>query len=423
MSQELAQLRAEVAQLRAERDETWLNEQRREQVVALVHEVLADADQRATLLNDGLTAGHDGKFYIASNDGTFRLNIGGNVQLRYIANHREDSGTDDDVDGFVVRRAEVSFSGYVGNPRIDYFLQLAANRDTDAVGMQDLILGYNFGDGWRLEGGRTKAPFMREEVMSSKQTQMVERSLVNTVFSPEYVEGVSIGYTADAWRASVMLHDGTHSGSIGGTGDDFTHDTADYAITARGEWKIAGTWKQITDYEAWSGEPTSVVLGAAIDYEAGETGDGGASGAADDTWLWTADASIEHEGFSAFAAVVERHTNFDPAIDRDRDDLGFVIQSGYMVIPDKLEPFARFEWIDADADPGEEDQLRMITLGANWFFNRDKAKLTVDVVYAFDPVVASNTLGMGGPSGLGLVTDAPGEDGQLVGRAQFQFRY
>jgi len=57
-----------------------------DEVRALVAEMLADADTRSSLLMSGGNAGHDGKFFLADTDGNFRLNVGGQVQFRYIAN-------------------------------------------------------------------------------------------------------------------------------------------------------------------------------------------------------------------------------------------------------------------------------------------------------------------------------------------------
>lgn len=64
---EVSRLRAEVSQVRAQNGETWLNERRAEEVKALVKEVLSDADTRASLLDNNLTAGHNGRnFFLAS---------------------------------------------------------------------------------------------------------------------------------------------------------------------------------------------------------------------------------------------------------------------------------------------------------------------------------------------------------------------
>ncbi|RMH11770.1 MAG: hypothetical protein D6695_08450, partial [Planctomycetota bacterium] len=51
----------------------------------LERDLLTDASIRTSLAAEG-TGGHDGKFFIASPDQAFRLNIGGQLQLRYNAN-------------------------------------------------------------------------------------------------------------------------------------------------------------------------------------------------------------------------------------------------------------------------------------------------------------------------------------------------
>ena len=63
------QLQGEVAKLRNAGDENWLNERRAAEVKSLVKEVLADADTRASLLEGGMSAGHNGKnFFLASEE-------------------------------------------------------------------------------------------------------------------------------------------------------------------------------------------------------------------------------------------------------------------------------------------------------------------------------------------------------------------
>ena len=69
-----------------------------DEIRSVVAEMLADAETRSSLLSAG-DAGHDGRFFIAG-DG-FRLNVGGHIQFRYIANFRDDRpGQDDFESGF-----------------------------------------------------------------------------------------------------------------------------------------------------------------------------------------------------------------------------------------------------------------------------------------------------------------------------------
>src|SRR5688572_27107084 len=71
---------------------------------SLERELLADAGSR-TSFQAGGTGGHDGKFFVASADGSFRLNVGGQTQFRYNMNSRDVDDPDEEFsNGFTMRR-------------------------------------------------------------------------------------------------------------------------------------------------------------------------------------------------------------------------------------------------------------------------------------------------------------------------------
>ncbi|MHC4992220.1 MAG: porin, partial [Planctomycetota bacterium] len=200
-------LRSEVASLRAEldalksQDEKWLTEKRSDEIRALVHDVLADADTRSSLLQDGMTAGWDKKFFLASADGNFRLNIEGQLQVRFVYNHQETasgSSTDGDRWGFENRRTKLKFSGHVVDPSWQYLVQGAFDRDGGEFVLEDVEISKDLGNGWAVRFGQFKGPFMREELTSSKRQLAVERSLVNEAFNQDRTQGVELGYTTDS---------------------------------------------------------------------------------------------------------------------------------------------------------------------------------------------------------------------------------
>ena len=90
-------LRAKVATLRAAwpTEEDWLTEQRADEIRNLVHDVLADADTRTSMLRSGLTAGRDRSFFLASADNSFRLEIAGQVQVRFAYSGQSGGPIDD----------------------------------------------------------------------------------------------------------------------------------------------------------------------------------------------------------------------------------------------------------------------------------------------------------------------------------------
>lgn len=153
-------LRKEVAQLKAANGDKWLTEERAKEIRAIVQDVLADADTRASLQSTGATAGYDKGFFIASPDGNFKLVVNGELQVRYAFSrlstrslHQLDPGTyqpperglqtefpggfenkgyqgffgagstgsfERTARGFGVPRAKLAFSGHVVDPSWQY---------------------------------------------------------------------------------------------------------------------------------------------------------------------------------------------------------------------------------------------------------------------------------------------------------------
>ncbi len=66
---------ARITELEAPEGDSWMTEQRAAEIRGLVHDVLADADTRASLLQSGVTAGYQDGFMIGSADGNWLLTI------------------------------------------------------------------------------------------------------------------------------------------------------------------------------------------------------------------------------------------------------------------------------------------------------------------------------------------------------------
>jgi len=77
------ELEARVTDLNRQQGEEWLGEQRAGQIRDIVRDVLADSQTRSSLQDGGMTAGWNDGFFLGSNDGRFRMNIGGFVQSRF----------------------------------------------------------------------------------------------------------------------------------------------------------------------------------------------------------------------------------------------------------------------------------------------------------------------------------------------------
>ena len=466
MKAEMAAMKAEIANLKGQSNENWLNERRAEEVKALVRDVLADADTRASLMAAGATAGHDGKrFFLASEDGNFRLNIGGQIQIRWDANwnnpdtvttttpsivvpgigtipgssstrtYTTNSGAPDNFEsGFAIRRTKLQFDGYIGSPKFGYKVVLAAARENNTydfdsdisftstrdgwVGVEEAVIDYKVLDNLTVYAGRTKAPFLREELVSSRRQLAAERSQVAEAFTTGFVEGVGFVYSGwDAVRINGMIHDGSRSGELSNANKAFDADTTDIAATGRVDVKIMGDWAQLEEFTSWSGDPSALFVGAAVHYEEGETG----SPANNNNFLmWTADVLYKNGGFNAFGSATGAHSIKSEGGTSTYDSYGFVAQAGYQVIPDKLEPFARYEFFYFDEDNGAH-QAHVVTVGANYYILRHAAKITADVAYSFN-ALNSNSVGSINQNTVGFFNENTRQD-QVAIRLQFQLLF
>jgi len=391
MQRELDGVEREIAIVRVKQGEPWLTSRRAEEVKALIHEVLADADTRASLLTEEFTCYYDNGFIFRDND-TFLLKICSFFQFRHIYNTAPEVA-DDEVGGFQSRRVAVMFSGFIGSPRVEYMLMPTFSRSTGDARFEYAFVKYKLDDQWEVVAGQIKAPFDREWLTSARLQPMVERSYVNSQFSSLYVQGVQLTRLDDDTRLRLSLHNGTW-----GWNTDFDEDRTDYALGARGEWKVFGNWKQFKDIVGWSGDD-GLLLGAAVQYDQGETGGGTAT---PDILKYTADISREGDGWNLFGAFTGRHieSNDSPGF-LEAQQWGAFIQGGVFIVPDKVDIYARYEWIDTDGvafkpstgvtTATDNDVAQLITLGTNVFLSGHSTKLSFDVVHAFNGLPRTDT--------------------------------
>ncbi len=420
---EIQALRAELAQVRAQQEESWLTERRAQEIKGLVKEVLADAETRASLLAEGATAGIDdkGKIYLKSADGSWKAEFGGQIQMRYIWNENEGAaGADDEsVDGFQMRRVKFSVGGHIADPKLYYKLVLATDRDSGDVVMEDAFFGYKFDSGLFVQAGVFKLPFARQELVSSASQVAVDRGIVTEYFTLDRAEQVQIGYQGDDFAVAASIHDGADN-----EWTEFTGDQAhSFGVTGRVDWKVMGEWDQAKDELAWSkDEGTALFIGAAAQWENNKD-NAGAVANADDWYALTIDALLEMNPFSLTAAYFYAEAN-NPAGVGDLEAQGFYLQ-GAVNIDDTWAPFARYEWIEQDPEAGGQDPLTAVTVGVNYFMKKHAAKITADVVYIFEGTSIAEVGDINGgelSDGLGLTGKTNDED-QLAFRLQFQLLF
>lgn len=394
-------------------------------VRAQVAEMMADAETRSSLLAAG-DAGHDGRFFIAG-DG-FRLNIGGQIQFRYIFNFRDDENYDDFSNGFQTRRTKLDFNGEIRN---DWFFRVLGSFDSDggSFGLEEAYAGYKFSNGWKARWGQFKLPMLREELVSSARQLAVERSVVNEVFTQDRSQGIELSYATENWRFAAAFSDGLDSentdfADMGGTGAPLRPaGENEYALTARAEFMIQGNdWKVWDDFTAQKGQDFGFLLGVAAHWQQ-STQTPNPADVDNDTLQFTVDASLEGDSWNLFAAFIYRWQEISAlgASDTDLSDFGFIVQGGWR-FAENSEVFARWETLVADDDRfmGGEDTFNFLTIGFNQYYAGHAAKATVDLVWSFQDT--TNLVGQGViGTANGILGDS--EENEVAIRAQFQLLF
>lgn len=412
LSTRLADLEARYQRLvECDSSDRWLTEERSREIRALVADVLADADSRASLLDDDededMDAGWDDAFFLEfeTSDERFKLEIEGQVQLRHVFNQRNAAADDDGDDssgGFEARRVRLEFGGYVYDKMIRYNIKGSYERATGMMTLNDATIQLRFSPEWALSLGRFRQAVLREEDVSSKRQLLVERSSVEEAFAQQRAVGVGLDYSTDRFRASASFMDVS----------DGLFESNGWLGTARAELIVwgEGGFSELKDFTSFPDDDPVVMIGAGVlyqdeDFEDDEDDD-------EQVFRWTADVSLEFGGWNAFAAIVGNQ--FDDDDGNSFDQLGIVVQGG-VFLTDELEIFAQYAWGDADDDGFD---LSTATLGFNYYFAGHALKLTSDVGYAFEEfgdIWAS--------SGTGWLEDAEGSTGQVVVRTQFQLLF
>lgn len=407
----IAALEAQIAQLKSD-SASWLNS---EQTRALVREAMADSETRASLLRDGGTAGYrEGRgFFLSNEDGSFDVNIGIKSQFRAVYNEKD--STDESTFGWENSRTRLSFDGHAGSQDLTYMIQADFNVDGGAFVLLDAYGNWALGNGWDWGWGQAKAPFLHEDLVDEFHQLAVDTSYVHGWFNIGRTQGTWLHYANDTVDFWVSFNDGgtvsTSGLNAGNLNTPFAADATEWALTARVEAVLAGNKAQFNDYTSWSSDETGFLLGGAVHWQDGEYGTGAEEV---ETFSWTVDASLEFGQANLAGYIVGMHTNPNMTGATEFDQLAFVVQGGYHIVPDKFEIFGRWEWLDYDnAVATDDDELNIMTLGFNYYFRNHGWKWTTDLVWAFDEVAVS-------ASNLGLLSDAMDDEDQWALRSQMQ---
>ena len=418
---ELEHQQQEIDELRQQVGDNWLTERRAEEIRNLVSDVLADADTRSTLMQDGMTAGWSEQFFLASGDGRFKLQVSGLQQFRYIWNFHDQA--DKYRGGFENTRTKITLRGHVISRDLTYLIRGNFSRNGGNFGLEDAWLRYHLTNEWNVRFGQFKLPFNREELVSPAKQLAVERSLVNESLNLGRSQGIEFAYADEANRLSLAFSDAGQDqvggfnlvGTSGLNSPAFAEDT-EFAFTTRYEYLAAGNWGQFDDFTSPVDEEFGLLLGIGAHYQQDEFTGGFSFGRNEERWFaGTFDVSAEWGGANAFASFSYHYID-DPSFGAV-NVYGVVGQAGVYLTP-KFELFTRFEWGTFNISVADFHDLYLITFGGNYYFDGHDIKLSADIgvgLYAVESPWDSDL--------AGWRIDGNSAEPQVVIRTQFQLLF
>jgi hypothetical protein len=308
-SARIAALEQAVSDLMKEKGESWLTQERSNEIRAVVQDVLNDADTRASLQTSSATSGYKDGFFIASPDGNFRLQINGDLQFRWAYNNLSsrsmansqsgigvpdplvgpsfnESGVSKAAYGFEVRRAKLEFSGHFYDPTWQYATTIAYQQffgsntlspgfatganstsgtlasgggvsggDNYAGGfsLENAYIAKQFDGGYKLTIGQFKSPLLREWLISSKGQMAAERSIVTSLFNTGWTQGLQLSWQGDALRFMASFNDGGNNANLGSTSGTFINSANGNGNLGVGftQWAVTNRLEFLT-FGSWS---------------------------------------------------------------------------------------------------------------------------------------------------------------------------
>jgi phosphate-selective porin OprO/OprP len=349
-----------------------------------------------------------------SKDGRFRLVTRVRGQFLYQA---DDNFVEEDerelVHGFLLRRARLTFSGFMFGEHNNFKMELALSpRDlgfTDLSGGQnppmtnrdnvatlspllDLYMEFDYLRDLTLVVGQYKVPFNRQRVISSGDLMLVDRSIVNSEFNVDRDIGLDLrskdlfGLGLLRYYAGVYTGGGHSSYALGAPG---------LMTLARVEVLPLGLFDDYSEADVKRSPKPGLSLGVAFAHIENARGTRGILGrtprdqGTTDYNVFTADAMFKWRGFSAQSELVVRRGSRNPggAVNTDgspiateaaRNGYGWFLQAGYLLPTPNLEVSARYSIVRAaDSDTSLTDGNEA-GLGVSYYFHGHAFKLQGD---------------------------------------------
>lgn len=343
-----------------------------------------------------------------SDDEKILMNFSFRVQGLFTYENQEGADPEDAGMQAMIRRMRLKSKGYIYDPKFEYKLELAlsqrdmsSSKDYEQVGsaskvVLDAVMKYHLNDKNQLWFGQTKLPGNRERVISSRDLQFVDRSLVNSKFNIDRDFGVQYRSKQDLGNMPVVLA----AAVVTGEGRNIRVNNAKNGLNyvGRVEFFPLGNFTKKGAYfsaDLQREEKPKLAIGASYSFNHNTNRDGQVGNFVMDT-LGNVHTDIQ----SVFIDLMYKYKGWSIMSEYANKQLpshvtgftsgeGFVAQLGYL-FKNNYELSGRFTTIDEIKSATSSKQTNEYTLGFSKYIVGHMLKWQTDISYS---EVSTSTLG------------------------------
>ena len=387
-----------ISELSAVTNANWLNDTRADEIRGLVHDVLADADTRASLQGSGATAGYNGGFTVGSADGNWSLKINGLLQTRWTTVDNDAVVAPATNTGsqwaFANNRTWVNLSGTIaGDFSYDIRHNLTPAAVTVAAGPpitatsgnnNDWANGsMNLSDDWSITAGSKQVASSREAMIGDQNQLTLDRGLLVQGQARFIGQGVQLAYAGDDLRFMGQLFNNLTNG-LTVTAPTVAGNNSAYTMNLRGEFMIEGSgWSQFDTFTSADGGASGTLIG--MSYVSNSDGDNTAN-TTDGVSQWLIDAQMQFGGSNLYVSYADfSDSNTVGAANTDSDTMTLMYG---MYLDTDWEVYGR--WIDSDGSAAGPLNGSIMSIGLNNYMAGQNAKWTTEITWN-DSAVAANS--------------------------------
>ena len=331
---------------------------------------------------------------IETEGGRFLIQIQPRLQFRYTGGTLGDTVLADRVTPgptFGVNRARIKIGGHAFTPDLTYFFEY----ELQGNALLDFRTQYRLTPWLSLKAGQWKVHYNRERVISSGAQQMLDRSLLNPVFTLDRQQGMSLYGRVDGGGLADFSYWATLATGTGRGGE--SNDDDHPLWMGRIHWNLMGEPPGFSGSDLGVTERPGLLIAVAAatnrsPYTRFSQSGGGQLPGFDEGVAgqyrvnqWTAETAFKHRGISW-----QQEFHWKRVDDRVNDErttlLGNYAQIGVLLgglwpsLPPQLELALRHAFYDPERGV-ESDIQQEVSLTANWFFHGHLNKLSAELLW------------------------------------------